>query len=60
MKRHIAEKNGFPKPVGMLIIMVVIIVSSFVNLFFTGDSPSSPFQETQQVIEASSSNQYRV
>lgn len=52
MKRLMTEKNGFPKPLGMLIIMVIIMVTSFVNLVFSGDGPSTGFQEVHQVNEA--------
>lgn len=60
MKRLITEKNGFPKPLGMLIIMVIIMVTSFVNLVFSGDGPSKGFQEVHQVNEVISTPAPRV
>lgn len=60
MKKLITEKNGFPKPLGMLIIMVIITVTSFVNLVFSGDGPSAGFQEVHQVNEVTSATAPRV
>lgn len=51
LKRHMIERNGFPKPMGMVVIMLVIVFGSFVNMFFSGVEFSSVFQESQQVIE---------
>ena len=38
MKRHIVEKNGFPKPLGMVIILAALVLSCFINLIVNQDN----------------------
>jgi hypothetical protein len=41
MKARIIEKNGFPKPLGLFLIIVILSLTCFVNLVFAGDHPVS-------------------
>lgn len=49
MKRHIVEKNGFPKPLGMVIILVALVLSCFINLVVNQDN------DVQKVFDQSAS-----
>lgn len=53
MKAQIAEKNGFPKPLGMLLIIILLGLTCFFNLVFADDSvPAAPEYLTEDTIES--------
>ena len=43
MKTKIIEKNGFPKPLGLFLIIIILSLTCFINLAFAdGLSSSDP------------------
>jgi hypothetical protein len=51
MKQHIIEKNGFPKPLGLIIILVAVMLTCFINLAFTSNQASEGITEEATIIE---------
>lgn len=47
MKAQILEKNGFPKPMGMLLIFLLICITCFANLMFANQPGSQTLNENQ-------------
>lgn len=60
MKRHIVEKNGFPKPLGMLIIMAVLVISCFINLALVQSRTSEQVKGKSTQYEILSSDDARI
>jgi hypothetical protein len=60
MKTTIIEKNGFLKPLGMLLIIIILSLTCFVNLVFAEDtSKSNPVfmtDETEDAVESTEIN----
>ena len=51
MKTRIIEKNGFLKPLGLILIIIVLSLTCFVNLVFAdGTTTSEPDLLTEETI----------
>jgi len=45
MKSRFVDKNSFPKPLGMLMILIFLGLISFVNLVFAKEAPQTVYLE---------------
>jgi hypothetical protein len=45
MKSRFVDKNSFPKPLGMLMILIFFGLISFVNLAFAKETPQTIYLE---------------
>ncbi len=45
MKSRFVDKNNFPKPLGMLMILIFFGLISFVNLAFAKETPQTVYLE---------------
>lgn len=49
MKSRFVDKNSFPKPLGMLMILIFLGLISFVNLVFAKEAPQTVYPEESRI-----------
>ncbi len=55
MKSRFVDKNNFPKPLGMLMILIFFGLISFVNLAFAKETPQTVYLE-ENIIDLTDNN----